>query len=190
MAYQIGDTITELSLPAIDGNSFSIEQVKGKRYMISFMRFAACPFCQLRIHQLITRWQELDENFTVIAVFDSSLENLQKQSTNQQAPFPILADEQAIYYHKFAIQHSVAGMFKAMLFRMPTLLYAMAVKRYFPSSLKGSVTTLPADFLGDENGVIDSIYYGKDSGDHLSFDKIKAFLIPHKLQPISIDNID
>ncbi|NOR70209.1 MAG: redoxin domain-containing protein [Methylomarinum sp.] len=175
MAYQIGDTITELSLPAIDGNPFSLEQVKGKRYMIFFMRFAACPFCQLRIHQLISRWQELDENFTVIAIFDSSLENLQKQSEKQHAPFPILADAQAIYYHKFAIQHSVSGMFKAMLFRMPTLLYAMAVKGYFPSSLKGSVTTLPADFLVDEDGAIDSIYYGKDSGDNMSFDKIKAF---------------
>jgi len=31
-------------------------------------------------------------------------------------------------------------------------------------------------FLVDENGVIDSIYYGKDGGDHLSFDKIKAFV--------------
>ena len=175
MAYQIGDTITELSLPAIGGNPFNLEQVKGKRYMISFMRFAACPFCQLRMHQLKTRWQELDENFTVIAVFDSSLENLQKQSEKQHAPFPILADEQAIYYHKFAIKHSVSGMFKAMLFRMPTLLYAMAVKGYFPSSLKGSVTTLPADFLVDEDGAIATIYYGKDSGDHLSFDKIKAF---------------
>ena len=66
-------------------------------------------------------------------------------------------------------------MFKAMLFRMPALLYAIAVKRYFLSSLKGGVTTLPADFLVDENGVIDSIYYGKDSGDHLPIDKIKAF---------------
>ena len=37
MAHQIGDTRTELSLPAIDGNPFSIEQVKGKRYMICFM---------------------------------------------------------------------------------------------------------------------------------------------------------
>lgn len=122
MAYLVGDTITELSLPAIDGSLFCIEKVKGRRYMISFMRFAACPFCQLRMHQLITRWQGLDENFTVVAVFDSSLENLQKQSEKQHAPFPILADEQGIYYHKFAVKHSVSGMFKAMLFRMPTLL--------------------------------------------------------------------
>jgi peroxiredoxin len=76
MSYQVGDKITGLSLPAIDGSQFTLELVQGKRYMLSFMRFAACPFCQLRIHQLISRWQQLDQNFTVIAVFDSPLDNL------------------------------------------------------------------------------------------------------------------
>ncbi|MCK5190852.1 MAG: redoxin domain-containing protein [Methylococcales bacterium] len=174
MAYQIGDKITELSLPSIDGSQFTLQQVQGKRYMLSFMRFAACPFCQLRIHQLISRWQELDENFTVIAVFDSPLGNLQKQSNKELAPFPILADEHYFYYQKFAIKQSISGMFKAMLFRMPSLLYAM-IKGYFPSSIKGKVTTLPADFLVDEHGVIQLIYYGKDSGNHLPFEQVKDF---------------
>ncbi len=177
MPYQIGDKIVELSLPDIDGTQFTLDQVQGKRYMISFMRFAACPFCQLRIHQLISHWQELGDNFTVIAIFDSSLENLQKNAEKQHSPFPIIADENAVYYHKFAIKKSVSGMFKAMLFRMPALLYAMLIKRYFPTSLKGSVTTLPADFLVDENGVISTIYYGKDSGDHMPFERIKAFAV-------------
>ena len=175
MPYQIGDKIIELSLPAIDGIQFTLDHVQGKRYMICFMRFAACPFCQMRLHQLITRWQELDDNFTVITIFDSSLKNLQKHANKQHAPFSILADEQAIYYQQFAIKHSVSGMFKAMLFRMPTLLFAMMVKRYFPSSFKGSITTLPADFMIDEKGIVDSIYYGKDSGDHTPFERVKAF---------------
>lgn len=175
MTYQMGDKIVELSLPAIDGTVFDLEQVKGKRYMISFMRFASCPFCQLRIHQLISRWQELDDHFTVIAVFDSSLENLNKHTETHKAPFSILADEQAIYYHKFAIKQSVSGMFKAMLFRMPRLLYAMMAKGYFPSSIKGKITTLPADFLVVENGMIETIYYGKDSGDHMPFEQVKVF---------------
>jgi len=175
MSYQVGDKITELTLPNIAGEQFSLDQVKGKRYMLSFMRFAACPFCQLRIHQLILNWKNFDDNFTVIAVFDSPLDNLQKQSKAQKAPFTILADERAIYYHKFAIKQSVSGMFKAMFFRMPTLFTAMFVKGYFPSSIKGKMTTLPADFLVDEQGIIDSIYYGKDSGDHLSIDSIKVF---------------
>ena len=175
MAYRIGDKITELGLPNVDGSQFTLSQVQGKRYMLSFMRFAACPFCQLRIHQLISSWQELDENFTVIAVFDSPLKNLQKQSNKELAPFPILADEHTLYYLKFAVKHSIFGMFKAMFFRMPTLLYAMLVKGYFPSSIKGKVTTLPADFLVDEHGIITLIYYGKDSGDHLLFDQVKGF---------------
>ena len=177
MPYQIGEKIVELSLPNINGTQFTLDQVQGKRYMISFMRFAACPFCQLRIHQLISHWQELGDNFTVIAIFDSSLENLQKHTEKQLAPFSILADENAIYYHKFAIKQSVSGVFKAMLFRMPILLYAILMKRYFPTSLKGSVTTLPTDFLVDENGVIDTISYGKDSGDHMPFERIKAFSV-------------
>ncbi len=173
--YQAGHLVTGLSLPAIDGSRFTLEQVRGKRYLLSFLRFAACPFCQLRVHQLISRWHELNRNFTVIAVFDSSLENLQHYTGKQVAPFPILADEHAVYYHKFAIKHSLSGTFKAMLFRMPTLLYAMLVKRYFPTSIKGSLTTLPADILVDEHGLVAEIYHGKDSGDHLPFEKIKAF---------------
>lgn len=175
MPYQIGDKIEDLSLPAIDGSQFNLDQVQGRRYMISFMRFAACPFCQLRIHQLISKWQELGENFTVIAVFDSSLENLQKHAQKHAAPFSILADESGEYYRKFSIKHSMLGMLQGMLLRMPTLLYAMFSKGYIPSSIKGKMTTLPADFLVDENGVIDTIYHGKDSGDHMPFKQIKAF---------------
>jgi len=175
MAYKVGEKIAELNLPSIDGTQFNLERVQGQRYMISFMRFAACPFCQLRIHQLQSRWQEFDENFTVLAVFDSSLKNLQKHAEKHKAPFFILADESGTYYQQFAIKHSVLGMLKGMILKMPTLLYAMFVKRYFPSSINGSMTTLPADFLVDEKGVIVTIYHGKDSGDHLPFEQLKGF---------------
>jgi hypothetical protein len=65
---------------------------------------------------------------------------------------------------------------------MPTLLYAMIVKGYFPISIRGKITTLPADFLVDEYGDINSIYYGKDAGDHLPFDQVKAFAACRKTE--------
>lgn len=175
MAYLVGDFVKELSLPSIDGSQFTLDQVKDQRYMISFMRFAACPFCQLRIHQLISRWHELESNFTVIAVFDSPLENLQDHTGKECVPFTILADEDYKYYREFAVQQSIVGIFKAMLFRMPSLFYAMLVKRYFPLPIKGRVSTLPADFLVNEQGTIEYVYYAKDSGDHLPFERVKAF---------------
>jgi len=175
MPYKQGDKVSSLSLSNIDGSQFELQQVEGKRYMLSFFRFAACPFCQLRIHQLISSWQELNDDFTVIAVFDSPLKNLQRYSQKHKAPFYILADEEGKYYHEFAVKHSLLKTLKSMLFKLPTLLYAMFFKGYFPSTLQGNMTTLPADFLVDENGIIQTIYYAKGSADHLPFEQVKAF---------------
>jgi len=61
-----------------------------------------------------------------------------------------------------------------MLLRMPALLRAM-FKGYVPTTIKGSMTTMPADFLIDREGIIQVAYYGKDEGDHLPFDTVKSF---------------
>lgn len=44
-----------------------------------------------------------------------------------------------------------------------------------PTSLKGSLTTMPADLLIDEAGVIPTAHYGKDESDHLAFKAVAAF---------------
>ena len=85
-----GDVIGELKLPNIDNSEFSIDTVAGKRYLLSFYRFASCPFCNMRIHQLVTKYDELPDNFEVVAIFDSPLDNLQRHATDHHAPFPIL----------------------------------------------------------------------------------------------------
>ena len=112
----------------------------------------------------------------MVAIFDSPLDNLKRFTEGHQAPFPILADENNKYYKEYAIEHSLAGMLKGMMFRMPTLLRGM-LKGYLPIRFKGSLITMPADFLIDREGIIQVAYYGKDEGDHLSFDTIKEFSI-------------
>ena len=68
------------------------------------------------------------------------------------------------------------GVLKGMLLRMPTLIKGM-LKGYIPLIIKGSLTTMPADFLIDKNGIIQKAYYGSDEGDHLSFEEVKAFAL-------------
>ena len=46
---------------------------------------------------------------------------------------------------------------------------------YWPFTIKGSITSMPADFLVDRSGVIRVAYYGRDEGDHLDFEKVKRF---------------
>ena len=174
MKIQINDSIPSLELQAIDGSTFNINSAQGKPFMLSFFRFASCPFCNMRMHELVTRFDELGKEFTIIAVFDSPLDNLSKHAQGHQAPFPILADPDNIYYQSFGIEHSITGMFKGMIMRLPTLISGM-FKGYLPLIIKGSLTTMPADFLIDEKGIVQTAYYGQDEGDHLPFEQLKEF---------------
>ena len=172
-----GDKVGQLRLRALDGAVFDMDQLNGKRFMLSFFRFAACPFCNLRVHELVSRFGEFGPDFSIVAVFDSPLDNLQRQAGRHQAPFPILADETGVCYRAFAIERSVMGMIKAALLRFPSLLQATLIKGFLPTSFQGHLATLPTDFLVDARGVIREAYYGKDIGDHLPFERVKAFAL-------------
>jgi peroxiredoxin Q/BCP len=63
---------------------------------------------------------------------------------------------------------------KGVALRMPTLVKSMLMG-YVPTTIKGSMTTMPADFLIDRHGVIQTAHYGNDEGDHLRFELAKAF---------------
>lgn len=175
MKKKTGDPISNIRLEALDGSVFELDSLKGRPFMLSFFRFASCPFCNLRIHELVTRFEEFGDKFTVVAIFDSTPDNLREHANRHHAPFPILADARGDYYAQYGIEHSVAGVLKGMMFRLPTLLYAMFAKGYLPQKINGSMTTMPADFLVDASGVIRVAHYGKDEGDHLPFDEVKRF---------------
>ena len=170
-----GDKVTSIRLPAIDGTQFDLDSLKGKPFMLSFFRFASCPFCNLRMHELVTGFDRFGDDFTVVAVFDSPLENLREHADRHQSPFPVLADELNIYYKLYAIEHSVIGVLKGMVLRMPKLMYGMFVKGYIPLRIQGSMTTMPADFLVDRQGFIREAHYGKDEGDHLPLETVVEF---------------
>ncbi len=174
MRIMTGSKIKHIRLPDIDGSIFDSESIKGKPIMLSFFRFASCPFCNLRVSELVRRFDEFSDDFTIIAIFDSPLDNLTRHTEAHKAPFPILADEGNKYYKEYGIEYSFIGMLKGMFFRMPTLIKGM-FKGYIPLIIKGSMTTMPADFLIDREGNIKTAHYGKDEGDHLSFNEIKAF---------------
>ena len=99
--------------------------------MLSFFRFAACPFCNLRIPDLVSRYDELGDNFSIVALFDSSLANLQRHAERHHAPFPILADERNIYYRDYGIERSLLGTLKGAVLHLPSVLYATVVKGDF-----------------------------------------------------------
>jgi peroxiredoxin Q/BCP len=174
MKLKQGDPVIDLRLPALDDSIFNTEPLHGRRYMLSFFRFAGCPFCNIRMHELVNRYKELPKGFTIVAVFDAPLDDLKRHETRHHAAFPVLADGANTYYKKYSIDRSVRGMLIGAVVRFPALVRAM-FRGYFPTTIKGKVHTLPADFLVDEQGRIHTAHYGRDLGDHLPFEEVKAF---------------
>lgn len=182
MKKKSGDRVVAFQLPALDGSTFDLDSLKGRPFMLSFFRFASCPFCNLRMHRLVQQFGEINPpggRFTIVAIFDSTPENLREHATRHQSPFPVLADAGGEVYRQYDIEHSMAGVVKGMVKRMPTLLYAMFGKGYLPMKINGDMTTMPADFLVDPLGNIRLAYYGKDEGDHLPIEAVKRFAHHH-----------
>ena len=63
---------------------------------------------------MVKRFDELGDNFTIIAIFDSSLANLKRHSAKHFAPFPILADENGVIYKQYCTRRSIFDMVKGM----------------------------------------------------------------------------
>lgn len=171
---KVGELVPQIILPAIDGSEFDSGSLKGKKYLLTFFRFATCPFCNMRIAQLVKARQELEEDFEIIAIFESELEHLKKHANRHLMKFPILADYERKYYESFGVKKSVIGMLKGMLFRMPTAIKALS-QGYLPREVSSRYFIMPLSLLVDKQGVIQTIYHGKDEGDHIPLEEVMAF---------------
>ena len=143
--------------------------------MLSFYRYAACPFCNLRIHRLSEKypdWQHRGPE--AIAIFHSPAKNILKYAGKQSPPFPIIPDPGKKLYHLYGVEKSLIGMLTGML-RIGEMIQS-ARKGFFHLYPENGLSTLPADFLIDEKGTIAHAYYGSDMGDHVPFEKVNSWL--------------
>lgn len=146
----------------------------GRRLLLSFYRFASCPFCNLRVHRLLQRQPELHAlGLQLVGVFRSRPELVRKHVGKQEAPFPIIADPGGGLYEAYGVASSKAGMLRSLL-RVPDGALAMA-KGFVPRDIDTALDLMPADFLIDEGATIRVAYYGRDPGDHLALDRVTSF---------------
>ena len=171
-----GDTIKDLNLPTIKGERFDIKQISGKKTLLTFYRFATCPFCNLRIYEMEQRISELEDNLQVIAIFDSPLDFLIKSMKKHDTSFTILADENFEYFTKYEVEQSIWKFLIGTTTHFFRFCRALS-KGFIPIIMKGSLTTVPVDILINTNGTIEKAHYGKNTADHINFEEIKKFAL-------------
>lgn len=159
----------------IYGATVRLRDFRGRRVMLSFFRDAACPFCNLRVYELSHNYKGWkSRGLEIIAFFRSSTDDIRHYVAKYPRPFIIVGDKEMKIYDRYGVEHSVIGMLRGMMLRMPRMMRAM-FKGFLPR-LRGDQTLVPADFLIDENGLIRMVYYGRDIGDHIPMGFIRSFV--------------
>ncbi len=159
----IGDSVIQLS------------NYKGKKVMLSFYRYASCPLCNLRVHELIQQYPAFKEkDLEMLAIFQSPKSSIKEYVGKQDAPFPILPDPEQKLYHLYGVNGDWSKFVKGLI--QPKKLFATLQNGFLPGKIENDMNMIPADFLIDEQGMIHTAYYGKDASDHLSIKVIEDFL--------------
>ena len=166
MKIKVGDKLENIKLKSISGEDFELSKTKGKKILLSFYRFAACPMCNLRINELIKSYESFGKNFIHVAIFDSKVDNLKRFTSKHNAPFPILADEKYEYFSKYDVEKSFVRFLWSQIIRANRQ-FKGYFKGYLPIAFKGSITTMPVDVLINEDGVVERVKYAKDLSDHI-----------------------
>lgn len=158
----------------VSGQPVSLAALRGRRVLLSFFRDAVCPFCNLRVYELSNEHASLQAaGLEVLVFFRSSHEDVTRFVTRRPRPFAVVADPGMQIYGRYGVEHSLTGLMRAMMRRLPRLLRGLRLGgARLPA---GDPSLMPADFLIDERGYVQQAHYGRDLGDHLPLDTVQAF---------------
>jgi peroxiredoxin len=159
--------------------SINLNSYKGKKVFIGFFRHAGCPFCNLRVHNLMKIREKLSQqNMEMIFFFESKKElMLQSIFHKEVSPVPLIADPEKKWYNIYGIENSLLKTSMSHLTSfIQTAISASRKKLPIHAMASGeSFSTIPAEFLLDENLIIRKIHYAKNLNDRMSIDTILDF---------------
>lgn len=170
---KIGDVAPPFDGLRYDGGRITLEELRGRKVWVGFYRYASCPLCNFRIHELGQRYPGYkDAGVEVLAVFQSSTESMAQYVAGQEPDFVLVSNPEEDLYAAYAVGSSKLG------FIAPTnvggLVKAASVG-FLPGRMEGTIVRIPADFLIDENGVVVDVFYGKTIADHIDFARVDRF---------------
>jgi len=173
MKLKSGMEAPEIEVPDYMENPFTLSKLKGRRVMLSFYRYAGCPFCQLRFSELVDRYGARD-NILLVAVFQSPSDSIREHAAGVESPVSVIGDPGERLYKIYGVDYGI----RAWVIGIESLF------RFFKSLRRGNKwgkteghsDRIPADFLIDSDGILRHVYYGKHMDDHMPVEWIDKFL--------------
>jgi len=155
---------------------FNLLTNRDKVLIVSFFRYASCPLCNLRVHELTQNYSKLKNKFDIVLIFQSPTIKINKYVTKQDIPYVIIPDPDKYLYNLYKVESSWIAFIKAWTTKISRIFDAVFKHNFIPGSIEGEIHKVPADFIIDTDNKILKAYYGKDIGDHLALSEIYTFI--------------
>jgi peroxiredoxin len=164
------------SAETVDGTTISLEQFSGKPLLLMFHRYAACPMCNIRLHDFARRFPELhDRGLEAVAFFHSPIEEIRKHAGGKQYPFAIATDPKFRVYRKYGVETSWPRLAMAVVQPSVYRSFFKAMRHgYHGGRMPLQLAKMPADFFVRPDGLIHTAHYGRGIDDHMSHGEIDA----------------
>lgn len=172
----VGDEPPDFEATQLDGEPVRLSDFRGTHVWLAFFRWAMCPLCNFRIHQLLSVWvpKFAPHPMVMLAVFQSPKEKLDGLVERHKPPFRVIPDPEMHLYEKYGLGTSMKGLLGPQV--RGALAGARAEGIPLVSPWDGPAFRTPADFILDTEGVIRVAHYGENIADHVPFDQVSAYL--------------
>lgn len=164
----------------MDGRAVNLGALRGRPVWLSFYRYASCPLCCYRVHELLTEWDGRFRELGLLnlTVWQSPPEKLQEVIDRYQPPFDLISDPDLRLYEMYEIEKGITKVFGKDVFTG----VAGARKAGIPivRAWDGPATRRPADFLISPDGTIDVAFYGENVGQMIPFDDVVSWASPFR----------
>lgn len=174
----LGAVAPSFSLEDLDANVVSLESMRGRRVLVSFLRNAGCAVCNLwvqRTARLAPVWR--DAGLDVLAIFEASAARLRTQFTGRSVPFPVLADPAGLVHDAYGSRTDAIRIDEVIESGVANAGLAQAAAAGFPTLREegSNFFRIPAEVLIDEHGVVARIHVADEIVNHLSPEEVDAF---------------
>jgi peroxiredoxin Q/BCP len=175
MRLQAGTSAPDFEATTLADKRVQLSRLRGRPVWLSFYRYAACPLCCYRVHELLSMWEANFSKLGLVSltVWQSSPAKLQEVVDRYQPPFDLISDPKLELYETYSVEKGLGGVLGKEVFSG----VAGALKAGIPVARpwEGPATRRPADFLISPKGTIDVAFYGENVGQMIPFEQVTAW---------------
>jgi peroxiredoxin Q/BCP len=179
LTLSINQKAPHFKLMDVYDREIDLQSYLGKKVLVGFFRHAGCPFCNVRVHRLQRKMEELRSlGLEMIFFFESEKEVLLSKEFHQKiSPIPLIADPDKTWYDAYGVESSARKSTISHVTQFFQTVVRAKINGLPVHMMKGkeSINTIPAEFLIDEKGEVKHVHYAKDLNDRIHLDVIFQF---------------